>query len=343
MKIDHSIKSLLEALHRLPGYPLSEAEPWFHNSNADSDSVITLPSGLTIDVGFKDSLTTAGVEQIILNTAGNPFLVFAPYVSPVFAERLCKHGVFFVDETGNAFLQWPGYHLFVSRELPKRQRPGNSGAETKKDFSANALKLIFAFLTDEAEGPEALVNQTVRYLNARTGLSTGSISGILDSLKVQGFIEEREPGIRRLLHREKLFERWVQEYGLKLRPKLSVEHYRLPKPGWAGELLKNEGPGLWGGEVAGACLTGYLVPETVTIYAEHLPADFIVKHDLRKDPAGRVEVLRPFWKGEPPQSLQGCAHPLIVYADLMASEIDRNLETAKRIYEQYLRPLATSN
>jgi hypothetical protein len=122
-----------------------------------------------------------------------------------------------------------------------------------------------------------------------------------------------------------------------------VEHYRLPFPGWAEELSNVEGPGLWGGEVAGARLTGYLIPETVTIYAEYLPSDFIVKHDLRKDPAGRVEVLRPFWKGDHPYSPESCAHPLIVYADLMASEIDRNLETAQRLYEKYLRPLATSN
>jgi len=29
-------------------------------------------------------------------------------------------------------------------------------------------------------------------------------------------------------------------------------------------------------------------------------------------------------------------HPLLVYADLIASEIDRNVETAQRVYDRYL-------
>jgi len=165
----------------------------------------------------------------------------------------------------------------------------------------------------------------------------------MDRLKAQGFLEERGAGERCLAQREKLFERFVEGYTRRLRPKLVVEHYRLPHPGWASELVNTDGSGKWGGEVAGSKLTGYLVPETVTLYTENLPVPFIVKHDLRKDPAGRVEILRPFASMDQTTPMEACVHPLIVYADLMATEIDRNLETAKRIYERYLRPLVTSD
>lgn len=333
MKPENQLITLRNALVSLPGQPISMGENGF---------TFAYPSGKEVEWRFEKTLTTPVVEHLLLQKREEPLLVFSPYVSATFADRLRKNGVFFVDEAGNAFLEWPGYYLFISRDVPKNQRPGSGQKKAGKDFSPSALKLIYTFLTDTHKGPEARVNHTVRQLNDITGISTGSISNTMDSLKAQGFLEEREPGERRLAQKEKLFERWVEDYTRKLRPRLVAEHYRLPHSGWASELVKKEGPGQWGGEVAGSRLTEYLVPETVTIYTENLPATFIVEHDLRKDPAGRVEILRPFKPMDQSVPVEGCAHPLIVYADLMASEIDRNLETAKRIYEKYLRALVTS-
>lgn len=334
MKPEYQLLALRDALRNLPGEPISEGE---------NHCVFTYPSGKEVEWRFEEKLSTPFVEGLLMHKRKKPLLVFSPYISPTFAERLQKNGVFFVDETGNAYLEWPGYYLFVSRDVPKNQRPGTSLNKSAKDFSPSALRLIYLFLTDPNKGANERVNHTVRQLHALTGVSIGSISNTMDSLKAQGFLEEREPGERRLAQREKLLERWVEDYIRKLRPKLVVEHYRLPHSGWASELVQTDGPGKWGGEVAGAKLTGYLVPETVTLYTENLPAAFLVKHDLRKDPAGRVEILRPFQSMDQTNPMEACVHPLIVYADLMASEIDRNLETAKRIYERYLRPLATSD
>jgi hypothetical protein len=36
---------------------------------------------------------------------------------------------------------------------------------------------------------------------------------------------------------------------------------------------------------------------------------------------------------------EDCVHPLLVYADLIASEIDRNVETAQRVYDRHLRQI----
>ncbi|MCC5842746.1 MAG: hypothetical protein JJU05_00705 [Verrucomicrobia bacterium] len=334
MKPEHQWIALRNALIELPGEPISIDE---------NHSIFTYPSGKEVEWRFGEKLSTPFVEGLLKHKSKKPLLLFSPYISPTFAERLQRNGVFFVDETGNAYLEWPGYYLFISRDVPKNLRPGNSQRKAGKDFSPSALKLIYLFLTDTNKGVGARVNHTVRQLNAVTGISTGSISNTMDSLKAQNFLEEREPGVRRLAQREKLFERWVEDYTRKLRPKLVVEHYRLPHPGWASELVHTDGPGKWGGEVAGSRLTGHLVPETVTLYTENLPANFIVKNDLRKDPAGRVEILRPFTPMDLTDPAEACVHPLLVYSDLMASEIDRNLETAKRIYEKYLRPLATSD
>jgi hypothetical protein len=49
---------------------------------------------------------------------------------------------------------------------------------------------------------------------------------------------------------------------------------------------------------------------------------------------GDVEILERFWKTEAEKQPEELAPPLLVYADLLATGNQRNLETAKMIYEQ---------
>jgi hypothetical protein len=89
-----------------------------------------------------------------------------------------------------------------------------------------------------------------------------------------------------------------------------------------------------GGEVAAEKMTHYLRPELITIYAgaqylNHL----LLENRLKTDTTGDVEILERFWKvGE--QQPGELAPPILVYADLLATGNQRNLETAKMIYEQ---------
>ena len=83
-------------------------------------------------------------------------------------------------------------------------------------------------------------------------------------------------------------------------------------------------------------LTQYLKPKTVTIYSESNLPKLQAQHGLRRDSNGEIELLRRFWKFDQweKKSLQ-TAPPLLVYADLLSTADDRNLETAEIIYEQY--------
>jgi hypothetical protein len=96
----------------------------------------------------------------------------------------------------------------------------------------------------------------------------------------------------------------------------------------------------WGGEVAAKLLTQYLRPQTVTIYSESNLPKLQARYGLRRDSDGDIELLRRFWKFDPwdRKDLQ-TAPPLLVYADLLSTADDRNLETAKIIYEQHIARL----
>ena len=51
---------------------------------------------------------------------------------------------------------------------------------------------------------------------------------------------------------------------------------------------------------------------------------------------GDVEILERFWQPEEAWPYEDMVHPILVYADLIATGNQRNIETAKVIYEQYI-------
>ncbi len=91
-----------------------------------------------------------------------------------------------------------------------------------------------------------------------------------------------------------------------------------------------------GGEVAAAKLTGHLRPAIKTIYAPTKLARLQVKFRLQPDDKGDTEILKKFWGfgGESPRP--DTAPALLIYADLITSGDDRNIESAKIIYDRYL-------
>ncbi len=63
---------------------------------------------------------------------------------------------------------------------------------------------------------------------------------------------------------------------------------------------------------------------------------------LIPDEKGNISAYKSFWK---PQSInldhkyaRKAAHPLLIYAELIYSGNDRNIETAKIIFDEYIKP-----
>ncbi|MBU4460634.1 MAG: type IV toxin-antitoxin system AbiEi family antitoxin, partial [Verrucomicrobia bacterium] len=88
---------------------------------------------------------------------------------------------------------------------------------------------------------------------------------------------------------------------------------------------------------------GYLRPERAALYTAAIPDSVLVRAGLRPDPRGEVEWLVPFWGTRSAAGPKGCVHPMIVYAELLADSDPRNVETARRIHEQYLRSIVEAS
>lgn len=175
-----------------------------------------------------------------------------------------------------------------------------------------------------------------REIAATVHVAVGNIGWLIRNLKDLGYVIDMGKRGFKLIQKQKLLDRWVTEYPEKLRPKLLLGRFR-GDPNWWEQNNLNYEYAQWGGEVGATKLTQFLKPQNITVYVEQPHLDTIlIKNRLKRDINGEVEILKRFWKAIGETENRDIVHPILIYADLMATANQRNIETAKMIYEQYL-------
>jgi hypothetical protein len=261
-------------------------------------------------------------------------LLVAPYLTPELANHCRKIKLPFIDTAGNAYLLAPGLFIFVKGERRPEQLTmmGTGGGGT-----ATALRMMFALLCH----PD-LLNAPYREIVDAAGIALGAVGWVLRDLEGRGHVAGgKRKRNRRLLDPKRLFEEWVTNYPIKLRPKLNPRRFQAPNTEWWKGVQLPKGA-YWGGEVAADRLTNYLKPATFTVYMNTDPeqareniAALVGPHRLRADPTGNVEVLDKFWNFDGDATQPDLVPPILVYADLVATQDTRNLEVARLIRERF--------
>jgi hypothetical protein len=259
-------------------------------------------------------------------------IIVLPQVTADMADILRKDNVQFIDTAGNGFINQPPIYLFVKGNKAKNIE---SLPTTRRAFKQTGLRVLYAFLCQPG-----LENETYRTIAEKTKVALGMVNWVVKDLEELGFLIRTGKAGRarqlRLIEKERLLERWITAYAEQLRPKLLLGRYRGAAGWWQEAMLKPQ-EAQWGGEVAAAKLTDYLKPATETVYVDRDNlAAFLRKNRLQKDPQGEVEILARFWQLETIPPNRDMVHPLLVYADLMATGNQRNIETARMIYDQHI-------
>lgn len=320
----------VQALQALPGLTVSGIE------SADGRDVVLCVDGrqhpFTVEVKRSLTKSQAGVLLSQVPQAPHPRLVVADHISGTVAELLRDRSTCYLDTAGNCYL----HHgpLFVLVE-GRKSRHGRR-TEPVRAFQDAGLRLIFLLLLDTTKA-----NCTYRELSEMTGISRGAVGYVMSDLADLGYVVDVGHGRRTLQKREELIEKWVASYGEILRPKLVRGRFRFKdeehRRRWRDISLEAVN-GVWGGEPAASVITDYLRPEIFSIYTDAPKSQIVQATRLLPDPEGPVEVLGRFWNEEvvtpylPPLDYRS-APPLLVYADLVASAIPRNLDTARVLYK----------
>ena len=213
-----------------------------------------------VAVHAETALDRVEALRLVKDRLDEPGLLFAPYITDVIARKCRELDVPFIDAVGNAYLRFPGLYVFITGQKPKH---GIATATVVRGVGmATTLRVVFALLCR----PQ-LLNVPYREITDVTGVALGAVGPVFQDLYKLGYLNAgrpkrgRRPATRqpkqnrRILDPVRLFEEWVTNYPVKLRPTLNPRRFRAQDADWWKTAQLNELGAVWGGEVAADHLT----------------------------------------------------------------------------------------
>lgn len=312
-----------------------------HNINAlwaghvakDIDGILTITyKGITqkFYVEIKKGLRNYQLDQIFHQAKTfDPLLVIAETIFPNIRNLLKEHKIGYIDLNGNINIEADNFLLRIegnNKKYLNREKRGRA-------FTKAGLKTILLFLLKEEK-----INDTYRAIAKDTGIAIGNVKLILDGLIEEGFVLRKNDKELKLTNKKNLLQKWITGYNEKLKPTLLLGNFKFIKAEdfnkWK-ELKIDRNNTCWGGEAAGNIYTGYLLPQTLTLYTIEKKLEFMKNYRLVPDNNGNITVLERFWRFG--QENNNVVPPIIAYADLLETNDRRCIETAQKIYEQHLK------
>lgn len=284
-------------------------------------------------IEIKRHLNEANVGVLIKNFQNvlDKLIIVTEYIFPAIAAEFREKGIQYMDTAGNIYInQLPLYIERIGRkpkEIPRRNK--------KKRFLKPAgMQLVYTLLCNPG-----IENLPYRELAGKADVANGTVGWVMNDLKELGFLLDKKDE-RRLIKKDELLMRWVEEYPLQLKNKKIIGRYTTEQTDWWKEVQTDYPDITWGGEVAANILTGFIRPQNKTIYIKGNAHNILIaKYKLKKDEDGEIEILNKFWNFEDEERYKekGIVNPVLVYADLIATGDTRNIKIAEDIYKNEIK------
>jgi hypothetical protein len=266
----------------------------------------------------------------------DPLIVIAEYILPKLKQELREEGIAYLETNGNVFIKEKENFVWV--DIQKTAPP--QVEKNNRAFTKTGLKVMFYYLVNEQ-----LLNLPYREIAKLTGTALGNINYVITGLKEQTFLLKLDQHTYKLQNKKALIDKWAAAFEIKLKPALEIGTFKFLKAEhfntWQDIPLKKDKT-RWGGEPGGDLLTHYLKPAELTLYTIETRNELIKNYQLIPDPNGNIKVYQKFWKDEDLNTnfkgtTESIVPPLLIYADLINTGDKRCLETAEKVYEQYLQ------
>lgn len=287
-------------------------------------------NNLKFNVEIKQELRNHQLPKIIEQAQRlGPMMVVANRIFPKIKEELRQHQIAYLETNGNIWLRQNGTFIWVDTEkpLPEIKDKGN------RAFTKTGLKVLFHFLLHEND-----INLPYREIANITEVGLGNINYVITGLKELGFLIKLNKDEYYLVNKKELLNKWITAYDEKLKPALHTGTFRFLRAedfnNWKNLPITN-GKTLWGGEPAADLITNYLRPAELTMYTIETRQDLIKNYRMIPDENGNIKTYKKFWQME--KGNDNVVPPLLVYADLMNTNDRRCIETAQKIYDEFIQ------
>lgn len=309
-------------------------EVHYKNLDVKSEEKIYTINGESVLVAFKNEVRPHNIFLFEKTRSKElSVLVASKYITPKAKKALKAKNINYIDSFGNAFLNLDNLKLYIEKNNGKPVY--NQYSEV---FTQSGGQILFHLL----QNPE-LINATYRQLADISKVSLGSVSKMVNGLLNEVFAVKNDTEKRyQLVRLEELLEKWIDVLNQKVLPAYKLGNYTFSKNRF--EIIESdpEFETRWGGESGAAMLTNYLRPEKYTLFTNRPKQDLIKNYRLLPKEDGEINVYHPFWKlgscSSDYEDSNVVAHPLLIYAELIYSGNDRNIETAKIIFDEYIKP-----
>lgn len=360
------LEKATEALKHATNIRIEIAETLLAGQDANfiADALLNIGPYKGVHVEVKRHGPQAHVGTLInqIQRLPTPAVLVADYINPKMADKLKHENIQFMDTVGNAYINLEPIYIFITGKKQNKDYIAPFRNKTNRAFEPKGLMVTYGFLTNPN-----LLNRPFREIAAVTGVALGTVGLVVKALTAGQFIHmEARNKHRRITNYQKLLDRWVAAWPEKLRPKHHIGTFATDDPHWWKHVdIENYG-GHWGGETAAALYTHYLKPEVTTAYIPLYKQAKLIgdmrlrkaeKIDLLRKTEAIVELYTPFWLQEDevvnpieqndtpfgnPNDHEylstikepGLVHPVLAYADLIATEDIRNIEVARKLYDE---------
>lgn len=254
-------------------------------------------------------------------------IIVAKQISSTVKELLRAQHINYLDEAGNCYIYHKDLFLFIEGQKSKVTKNKHINV-----FSKNGVILIFNLLAKPN-----FINLPQRDIAKEINISVGSVSKILKGLENANFLKKINHQEKKLINKKELLNRWVSAYNEKLKPKLFRGKYRFinSELSHSWENLELPTNTFWGGEPSARLLVKTLKPQNFTLYSTLEKKELFKTLKIVPDNInGNIDLIAPF-EGIVTDNKQ--ISPIITYADLVMSFDSRNIETAQKIYENYVK------
>lgn len=283
---------------------------------------------VAFDVEVKATLTPTTVAA--MGGRGTSHLVlFTPRLTPAAMDACRRLGLSCADADGNTYLRAgssvidiQGRPATLSRSLTTPEQRGT------RLTSRSGLQVLFVLLSIPGTSDESM-----RSIAAASGVSLGSVAGVLDELARRRYLTTNTGG-RVLHHTRELLDLWADGYRLRLYARLRLGGFEIDATEWwrkSAAAVRKAG-GQWGSETALWAKGANLRPARGVVYVDTVPAALVAALRLRRDDRieAPVELRRRFWKTPALADSDTVPSPLI-YADLLADGDPRLVEAAAEL------------
>lgn len=291
--------------------------------------------GIDFRCEIRSNVTTATMATIVESVQQlsfaekSPVLLIGKYISPKVMDELAEMNINSLDCAGNCDIRYTKNQSTIFFIKNKGEKNQHNKEKAYPIFQEAGIKVIFYILQYKDN-----TNKPYREIQQATGVSLGTIKNVFNTLIEKHFILVN--GNHRMLKNKKeLFNMWVENYNMVLKPKLRLGRmtFRTPEQRAKWQDMKLPEGMYWGGESAAHIVDGYLIPGAFDIYTD-IPMGHLMKTgSVSIDEQGEIYIYQKFWKWE---NTSITVPPLLIYADLMGSGNSRCIEAAKRILDNEL-------